>query len=315
MSLVQACDGLLQVRQTDLRALHVAAIRRQAVFIPRHKLLHTAAVLIKTHKFREERLTTPIGVVELLARLTHEPFNTIDLLFGPQGVTGPFVEARHLRVHAGHHFVQAVRGDDGLLDGMFLLLEHLGFLCDVFGERVERTHPFVERARHILQARQAGQLLLDLTDRRCGRFGVVTRLAGRDAEPLLVGGQSCGHLAHGDQTGVGLKGGFARLVEIHHRALHVGAQQVQRLAFFGQRVEGGPRLQRLRSKLLGHLPLFLGIGLSGVRGRASGRLHPLHLGGHLCEQGGQFRLLAPDFFKESVGAVGLGPGFLAAHPL
>ena len=87
------------------------------------------------------------------------------------------VQLADLHVHRPDHLVHAVGLDDGVLDGLLLAFERLGFVRDVLGERVERREPLFGALAQLVEPRQRSELVLDLLDRRHRRGRVFARFA------------------------------------------------------------------------------------------------------------------------------------------
>ena len=100
-----------------------------------------------------------------------------------------FVQLRDLHVHRPHHLVEAIGFDDGAFDGVFLGLEGLGLLRDVFGKRVQRGEPLLGVLAEFLQLDERAQLLLDVLDVFHRRRGRILGFARRIAEARELGAQ------------------------------------------------------------------------------------------------------------------------------
>ncbi len=147
----------------------------------------------------------------------------------------------------------------------------------MLSQRVERPDTFIDGPRDVLQTRQAGQFLLDLTDGGRGPFRIFPRLARRVPEAFFVGRQRGGHVAHRGQTCIRLEGRFAGLLQLRQSLAHVRAQCVEGLHLRGQCVERGAGFQGLCRQVLRNLALLLRVRLSGLAGGPCGRLHAFNL--------------------------------------
>jgi len=94
-------------------------------------------------------------------------------------------------------YVQAVGLDDGVLDGVFLILERLDLLCDVLGQRVQRRHPLFGGLAQLPGAvpadRDASRRLF--IHQSTGRVRLVVRGARDVLQLRIVLRQLAGHRA------------------------------------------------------------------------------------------------------------------------
>ena len=268
--LFRLADRRLQRLDPLVERVELLALDRELVAVGADEVGQRRAVLFELAEIPRERVARLCPQVPLRRHFARELLDAIDQLLGPRRLARSLVQLVDLDLHRPDHLVQPVGLDDGVLDGVLLVVERLDLLRDVLGERVERRHPLLGRLAHLLELGERAEALLDVLDHLDGRVRLVVRFAGEVLELGVVLRELAGHRAELVEVGLEGFGPLVRRLDLGLRLAEMLAEIVERRLVFLERVEAGACLERLRRQALERLLVLLQLAVR--RGEPGGLL-------------------------------------------
>ncbi len=195
--------------------------------------------------------------IELGGDVAGDFLDSVDRFLDVVGMPGGVIQLLDLDLHVPDHLVQPVRFDNGALDDVFLVLEHLDLLRHVLGERIQAGQAFLGRAAHLLELRQHAEALLHVADDFRCRSRPLVRLDRALLHLMQSGGdfrRQAPELVDLFLKGGGILCGRGR---VFRGLLHVAANLLDRRVLALERLEALAGRCRLRGERVDRLAVLL----------------------------------------------------------
>ncbi len=254
----------LRIADADRECLEALVERLELLFLQLHRVDLAADQIQERRCFflqlagvAFDFLTKLRGVLELRVGLVGDLLGARERVVGARDLLDAFVQLADLDVHRPDHLVDAVGLDHGVLDRVLLALERLGFVRDVFGQRIQRRETLFGALAQLVKTRQRAELVLDLFHRRHRGGRVLAGFARGVLDLFEVLGQGRGQRANLVELRLERAGLAERLLHVAVRLLQLRAEILERRAFLLQRLERRLGAERLRRQVLDRLAMLL----------------------------------------------------------